>query len=84
MNVKTLERCFNEKIDREVGKLVNTVEDKIQNAILTAINSIVAPKIELAITSINTSSVRFANNVRANSERGEHIGVPALLKTFHK
>ena len=35
----------------------NIVEDKIQNAILTAIDNIVAPKIELAIMSINASSV---------------------------
>ena len=56
VNVKTLERCFNERIDREMGKIVDTVEDRIQNAILTAIDSIITPKIELAIRSINASS----------------------------
>ena len=56
MNVKTLERCFNQRIDREMSNIVDTVEDRIQNAILTAIENIVAPKIELAIESINTSS----------------------------
>ena len=45
MNVKTLERCFNEKIDREMSNIVDTAEDRIQNAILTAIDGIVAPKI---------------------------------------
>ena len=49
MNVKTLERCFNERIDREKSNIVDTVEDRIQNAILTAIENIVTPKIELAI-----------------------------------
>ena len=44
VNVKTLERCFNERIDREMSNIVDTVEDKIQNAILTAIENIVAPK----------------------------------------
>ena len=34
MNVKTLERCFNERIDREMSNIVDTVEDRIQNAIL--------------------------------------------------
>ena len=48
-NVKTLERCFNERIDRERSNIVDTVQDGIQNAILTAIDNIVAPKIELAI-----------------------------------
>ena len=49
VNVETLERCFNERIDREMNNIVDTVEDRIQNAILTAIDNIVAPKIELAV-----------------------------------
>ena len=56
LNVKTLEMCFNERTDREMGNFVDTVEDRIQNAILTAIDNIVTPKIELAIRSINASS----------------------------
>ena len=44
MSVKILERCFNEKIDREMSNIVDTVEDRIHNAILTAIENIVAPK----------------------------------------
>ena len=43
MNLKTLERCFNERIDREKSIIVDTVEDRIQNAILTAIDNIVDP-----------------------------------------
>ena len=49
VNVKTLERCFNKRIDREMNNIVDTVEDRIQNAILIAIENIVTPKIELAI-----------------------------------
>ena len=45
MTVKTLEKCFNERIDREMNNIVDTVEDRIQNAILAAIDNIVAPKI---------------------------------------
>ena len=78
MNVKTLERCFNEKIDREMSNFVDTVGDRIKNAILTAIENIVAPKIELAIRSINASSGRDVATVTANSERGERVG----LNTF--
>ena len=29
MSVKTLERCFNERIDREMNNIVDTVEDRI-------------------------------------------------------
>ena len=75
MNVKTLERSFNERIDREMSNFVDTVEDRIQNAILTAIDNVVAPKIELAIRSINASSGQDATSVSANSERREHVGI---------
>ena len=30
VNVKTLERCFNEGIDREMGNIVDTFEDRIR------------------------------------------------------
>ena len=36
---------------------------------------LVAPKIELAIRSINASSGRDVTSVAANSERGEHVGI---------
>ena len=79
-NVKTLERCFNERIDREMSNIVDTVEDRIQNAILTAIENIIAPKIELAIRSINASSGRDVTSVTANSERGERVGINASFE----
>ena len=80
MNVKTFEGFLKKRIDREMSNKVNTVEYKIQNAILTAIDNIVAPKIELAIRSINASSGRDANSVTANSERGEHVGISASFE----
>ena len=61
MNVQTLERVFNESIDREMGDLVDTVDDRIQNAILTAINNIITPRIELALRSMNASCERKSN-----------------------
>ena len=80
MNVKILERCFNERIDKEMSNFVDTVEDRIQNAILTGIDNIVSPKIELAIRSINASSGRDVTSVSANSERREHIGINASFE----
>ena len=44
---------------------------------MTAIENIVAPKIELAIRSINASSGRDVTSVSANSERGERVGINA-------
>ena len=75
MSVKTFERCFNERIDREMSNIVYTVEDRIQKAIMTAIDNIVAPEIELAIRSINASSGRDATSVSANSGRSDHVGI---------
>ena len=74
MNVKTLERCFNERIDRKMSNIIDKVEDRIQNAILTAIDNTVAPKIEIAIRSINTSSGQDVTSASATSERREYIG----------
>ena len=80
VNVKTLERCFNESIVREMSEIVDTVEDRIQNAILAAIDNIVLPKIELSIRSINASSGRDVTSVTANSERRERIGINASFE----
>ena len=80
VNLKTLERCFNERIDGEMSNIVATVEDRIQKAFLTAIDSIGAPKIELAIRSINASSGRDAISVTANSERGKYVRINASFK----
>ena len=80
VNVKTLERFFNERIVREMSNIVDTVEDRIQNAILTSIDNIVALKTELAIRSINASSGRDVTSVTVNSERGEHVGINAYFE----
>ena len=76
MSVKTcVERCFNEKIDRELSNIVDTVENRIQNAILAAIDNIVAPRNDLANRSVNASSGRDVTSVSANSQRGERVGI---------
>ena len=80
-NVKILERCFSGRIDREIPNIVDTVEDRTQNAILTAIDNIIAPKIELAIRSKNASSGRDAASVSVNSERKEQVGFSAPFES---
>ena len=80
VSIKTLERCFNENIDREMSNIVDTVGDRLQNAIFTAIDNIIAPKIELAIRSINASTGRDVTSVTANSERGEHVWINASFE----
>ena len=63
-----------------MSNIVDTVEDRIQNAILTAIDNIVAPKIELAIRSINASSGRDVTSASGNSERRVHEGIKASFE----
>ena len=84
MSVETLGWCFNERIDRQTSNIVDTVGDRLQNAILTAIENKVAPKIELAIRSINASSGRDATSVSANSERRERVGINASFENASK
>ena len=67
-----------------MSNIVDIVEERIQNAILTVIDNIAGPKIELAIRSIKASSGRNMTSVTANSERGEHVRINALLKTHMK
>ena len=66
VNMKTLERCFNERIDREMNNIADTVEDRIQNGNLTAFDNIIAPKIELAIRSTNAS---YGRDVTSGTSR---------------
>ena len=70
VNVKTLENCFNEWIDRERTNIVDTFEDRIQNAILTAIDSIVVPKIELT----TRSKTRPLDQTRPVSRQIQSVG----------
>ena len=49
MSVKKLERCFKEGYGREMVINNDTVEDRIQNAILTPNDGNLIPHIELTI-----------------------------------
>ena len=82
VKLKTLERCFNERIDRDMSIIVDTVEHRIQNAVLTATESIVAPMIELAMRSKKASPGQNATSVTANSERREHVGINASFQNI--
>ena len=77
VKVKTLERSFNVRIDWKKNNIVDTAEERIQNANLIAIDSIATPKIGIAIRSTNASSGQDATSVSANSQRGERIGITA-------
>ena len=79
-NVRTLESFFSEKIDKETDKIVEMVENRIQNETLTSMDEIITLKIELEVWSINASSGQNVASVTANSKRWERkgINVPSL------
>ena len=91
ISAQTLEKCFHEKLDREMDNIVDTVEDRVQSAILAAIDNIITARIDLVVKSINASSGWDAANVSANSECGECIRIAAPFEnvsqrnnTFHE
>ena len=63
-----------------MGNFVIAVEINIQNAILVAVNSIIAPRIQLVISSMHVSSERHVVSVMAISKREEQSGVTTLLR----
>ena len=84
VEMRTLERCFKERIDIKMGNIVDTVEDWLQNVIFTAIDSFITPIIELAIRPINASFGQDATSVVVNSERGKHIEITAHFENVYE
>ena len=85
MNAQTLERCFTDTKDREMGNIVGTVEDRIQNATLTAVDDIFRPKIELVVRMKAASTEQDTFSITANLERGQNLGITAFFQyIFHK
>ena len=63
-----------------MGNIVETVEDKIQKAILTAIDSNITSETELVFGSTNESSGQDATIVMVSSESGNHNGITAAFE----
>ena len=82
--VKYLGSCFNDWIDREMDNNIDTVTKKIQNEIFTAIDIIIAPKIEVVARPNKASSGQDATGVTANSERGERVEIPVPFENVSK
>ena len=79
------------KITSEMSFIVNTVEDRIQNAISTFVNKIITLGIELAVRLMKASSGRDTANVMPNSGLEEQRVVTTSFEhsaekknTFHE
>ena len=58
-----------------MSNVVETVEDRIQNAILNGMIHIIKSRIELAVRSMNASSGQDVASLTAISERWSQIGI---------
>ena len=76
MNVQAFERFLTDMIERETGNVVEMLADRIQNAILNAIDNI----FNLVVRSKKAPSARDTTSVTANSEGGEHISITASFQ----
>ena len=84
VNNQTLQRCLNYGVVRQPGKIVETVGDRTQSAILIAIDDIFYSEIELAFTLMNASSGEDVACITANSKRWEDFGITAPPEILFK
>ena len=74
-NIQTLEKNLTGRITREVSNVVDTVEDRIEIAVLAAVSKIIRSRLVLEVKSLKSSShhldvmvpvLRLILNVRIN------------------
>ena len=80
IDVQTLERSVSDWNAREMSNIVETVEDRIQNDILAAIDSIITRRIELAVSSMNGLSRQDAASVAECSDCGKQSRLTASFE----
>ena len=90
-NIQILVKSFTYGTFEEVDNVFDTVENRIRHTILTAMDRIFVPKIELAVWWKNASSHWDVASVMAVSEREEQSETKALIvhasnrnNTFHE
>ena len=54
--MQKLERSIFDRVRSEVGNAVSTVKARVHGTILAAMDSLVIPRVELAMKSVNVSS----------------------------
>ena len=80
--VQTMLITLTARTAREMGNAVETVEDRIQNAILAAMDNVITPRIELALRSLDASSGQEAASVTSTLDRREQVGLLPLLRPY--
>ena len=58
MDIHAFEKNFVSKVRSEVDSVMTTVETRVKDAVLTAKENLVVPRVKLAMKSVNASSER--------------------------
>ena len=74
VGLHTLEENLVRKVQNEVDSVMTTVETRVQGAVLTAIENLVIPRIELAMKSVNASTERVEVSVVLNPDQRDFSG----------
>ena len=69
-----IENNIDDKIRRAVHNAVFTIENRMHGAILTAMDKVVLPRVEMAVTSITGSSGHRPNSEVQNPDRRDFLG----------
>ena len=70
----TPEKSIVKNVRSEVDSVMTTVESRVQKAILTATESLVIPRVELAMKSVSASSGRDIDNIVPDSDQRDFSG----------
>ena len=66
---QVIEKNIADKIRKEVDGALMSVENRVHDAMLTAMDNVVIPRIEMAVRSITESSGRGPNSTVRNSDQ---------------
>ena len=80
LDMHTFEENFVGKVQSEIDSVLTTVESRIQDAALLAIENLVIPRVELATKSINASSGRSVYGIVLDPDRKDFSGNTESLK----
>ena len=69
VNLQTLEKNISDKVRCELDSIVVTVETRVHDAILSAMDNLGNPSVELAIRSANVSSIRNFGGVELDRDQ---------------
>ena len=71
---QVIENIIDDKIQKRFDDAVMTIENQIHDAILTAMDNVVMPRVEMAVRSITGSSGQGSSSLAQNPDRADFTG----------